>query len=362
MTLRGDIVRRIRREVPRAPGVYLFCGEDETLLYVGKSVDLRSRMLSYFGAPADEFPRRIQDMVRMVRTFRCITTRTELEALLLEDRLIKEKQPPVNVSQKRSDPCSYLVVTSDTYPALSVAIRPVERREIRSFGPFKDRRQAARLKAAIVDHLGLRSCQGAVPSRGCYRREIGTCPGPCRGDVTTEEYIVRVGRALRFLRGNDGPMVTALEALKKRQVESLALEKAAETRDLVSFCRAFAERQRFLSRFRRGWLRIVEPTDRPDAPLVHVFAKGRWDAIDGCADAHELRHRIRELQDPHCTSTEEDRAVTDRGLIVHRWMRAHEGSFEWTFQGLEGTGNGPAVVMPDGIASRRRRPSSDRTS
>ncbi|MBI4870918.1 MAG: hypothetical protein HY814_05070 [Candidatus Riflebacteria bacterium] len=233
MAQRSDLVRRIRREAPRLPGVYLFFGEREALLYVRKSLNLRSRMLSYFSAPPGALARRIEDMVRMTWDFRYLTTHTELQALLLEDLLIKHERPPVNVRQTKSAPGSYLVVSGEAFDTLRVTTKPAPSGGDRCFGPFRNRWQAARLRDALADHLRLPACEGTASSRGCYRRELGTCPGPCRG-TKTAAYRGGVEQAIAFLNGDDGPFVLALQAQQARQAQSLAFEKAAARPDAPS--------------------------------------------------------------------------------------------------------------------------------
>lgn len=291
----ADLARRIAREAPRSPGVYRFFAGDGSLLYVGKSVDLRARMLGYFRAAPDSLPRRIQDMVLMARGFSCTPTRSELEALLLEDSLIKRESPPVNVSQKAGDERSYLVLGKDAGEPLTVSKHAAGGRV---FGPFKDRHHAAHVRDLLVAQLRLRR------------------------SLAPAGHAARLAAAVRFLEGDEGPLVAALEEAKARAAGALELEKAAEARDRIAFCRAFAERQRFVAAFRAGLFWIAE---RAPA-LLHVFWRGSWHVLEGGPADSGNRARIRALR--RTRGEADERAAVDRALVVHRWMAAHEGAFE----------------------------------
>ncbi|MCH2101709.1 MAG: GIY-YIG nuclease family protein, partial [Planctomycetes bacterium] len=178
------------RRAPSRPGCYLFYDANSEVLYVGKAKDLRNRVQAYRRSGADGRMRFAELLQRADRAeFR--VTDTEIEAILLEDRLIKLHQPPLNVLLK--DDKSFLLLHFDKrhpWPRLSFA-RKRSRKAGEFFGPYPSSGAARRAKRLLQKAFGLRDCSDhtfANRRRACLKHEVGLCSAPCVGKITEGEY------------------------------------------------------------------------------------------------------------------------------------------------------------------------------
>ncbi|MCO1655850.1 DEDD exonuclease domain-containing protein [Pseudonocardia humida] len=225
--------RELARDVPSAPGVYLFRGPRDEVLYVGTSGDLHRRVRSYF--TAGERRRRIRDMVALAERVDTVVCAHALEAGVRELRLIAAHQPRYNRRSRRPHRGWWVVPTSEAFPRLSVVTTARDG----AMGPFRSRQAAASAVDTLLDAVPLRPCTQRIPARGaaatpCALHEIGRCAAPCAGLQTPQEYEPGV-RALRELTG--GADDTALRRLADR-VHDLGergrFEKAATHRDQLT--------------------------------------------------------------------------------------------------------------------------------
>lgn len=300
----------VRRDVPERPGVYTWLDARGACLYVGKSVNLRSRMLSYLAPSATAPDARMRRLAFSVRGFTIRETEGELLALLLEDALIKQLNPPHNERQRDYRERRYLLLTHDPYPACLVVEAPGARPGA-LFGPFKDRHLAARVLAVVTDEFGLRACTDAQPYRRSLRFDLGLCTGPCRGAVNETVYAETAARTAAFLAGDDAWIGARLEEAIAAAVADLEFERAALLRERRAFCTRFAQRQRFANAFRDGQVTVAEPATGlryrfEHAALVAVSRSG-----GGQVEVPP------ELRDPPV----ELRHVLDRAGVVLEWTR-----------------------------------------
>jgi excinuclease ABC subunit C len=301
---RARLAAEVRRNVPSRPGVYTWLGEGGETLYIGKSRNLRARMLSYL-APANAAPEsRMRLLAASLRGFRYRETGSDLLALLLEDALIKQHQPRHNTRQREDRERRYLLVTNDAFPALLTVEAPAARPGT-LFGPFKDEYFVAELIALLVEEFGLRACRDADPYRRSARYDLGLCPAPCRGAIAPAAYAERVKRARAFLDGDDGWLRAVVDDAIDRASNALEYERAAVLVERRAFVSRFAARQRFFREWRTQRLGVEE------ASSGHRF----W--FEG--------GRLVELRDgegepapvpPELTSGGSDAALLDRAMIV----------------------------------------------
>ncbi|MBI5947602.1 MAG: GIY-YIG nuclease family protein [Chloroflexi bacterium] len=300
----------ISREVPCGPGVYLWAGEDGQTLYVGKSVNLRARMLSYL-VPAKTDPHsRVRHLASAIRSYSFRETPGELGALLLEDALIKLIRPRYNVRQREELERRYLALTADSYPTCLV-VEGETPRPATLFGPFKDQFFVSELIALICEEFGLRACQDRDPYRRSARYDLGFCPGPCRGAISTNDYSLIVERVRAFLEGDASWLAEHLTAGMGRAADDLRFEEAATARERLAFARRFAARQRFIGAFRGGPLTV----DEPARGLSYSFERGRLARVvtkDG--SPLPLPPELDSLPDDPCF-------LLDRANIVYQWGR-----------------------------------------
>ena len=236
------------KKLPAKPGVYIMRDADDVILYVGKAVNLHNRVRSYFRKNIGRGPA-IDNMVARIERFEYIVTDSELEALVLENNLIKEHSPKYNTLLKDDKTYPYIKVTvGEEYPRILFS-RTMKRDRSRYFGPYSSA-QAVKDTIELLNRIfKLRTCNRKLPEdigleRACLNYHIGQCMGPCQGYVTKEEYNKSVEGALEFLSGNYAPIIKDLEARMAAASEEMKFEEAARYRDLVTSVRSVAQKQK----------------------------------------------------------------------------------------------------------------------
>jgi len=226
-----------------APGVYRMYAADDSLLYVGKAGALRKRVASYF----NNTPRspRIVSMLSQVARMDVTVTRTESEALLLENQLIKSLAPRYNVSLRDDKSYPYILLTQEDWPRIAMHRGP-RAVQGRYFGPYPG-------VGAVRDTLNLmqklfkiRNCEDSVfrnRTRPCLQHQIGRCSAPCVARVPAVEYAQSVHRAGLFLDGRSDELTGELTAAMEAASAALDFEEAARLRDLVGSLRSMQARQ-----------------------------------------------------------------------------------------------------------------------
>ena len=236
------------KKLPREPGVYIMRDDKDVILYVGKAINLHNRVRSYFRENIGRGPA-IDQMVSLIARFEYIVTDSELEALVLENNLIKENSPKYNTLLKDDKTYPYIKVTvGEDYPRILFS-RTMKKDKSRYFGPYTS---AAAVKDTIelLNKLyQLRTCNRVLPrdtglERTCLNYHIKQCLAPCQGYVSKEEYRQQVAGALEFLNGNYSPILKDLEEKMKKAAEAMEFEDAARYRDLLSSVRQVSQKQK----------------------------------------------------------------------------------------------------------------------
>ena len=235
-------------KLPTKPGVYIMRDECDVILYVGKAVNLRNRVRSYFRKNIGRGPA-IDNMVERIDHFEFIVTDSELEALVLENNLIKEHSPKYNTLLKDDKTYPYIkVTTGEDYPRILFS-RTMKRDHARYFGPYSSA-QAVKDTIELLNRIyKLRTCNRKLPQdigleRPCLNYHIDQCTGPCQGYVSRDEYRKQVDGALEFLSGNYKPIIKELEDKMDQASEDMKFEEAAKYRDLVSSVKSVAQKQK----------------------------------------------------------------------------------------------------------------------
>ncbi|MBO4909598.1 MAG: excinuclease ABC subunit UvrC [Lachnospiraceae bacterium] len=236
------------KKLPAKPGVYIMRDADDVILYVGKAVNLHNRVRSYFRKNIGRGPA-IDNMVARIERFEYIVTDSELEALVLENNLIKEHSPKYNTLLKDDKTYPYIKVTTyEEYPRILFS-RTMKRDRSRYYGPYSSA-QAVKDTIELLNRIfKLRTCNRKLPEdigleRACLNYHIGQCMGPCQGYVSKEEYGKGVEGALEFLSGNYGPIIKDLEAKMEAASADMKFEEAARYRDLVVSVKSVAQKQK----------------------------------------------------------------------------------------------------------------------
>lgn len=235
-------------ELPHEPGVYLFKNQREEVIYVGKALDLRQRVRSYFQKPAFASPR-LKALVEKIAALEFIVTDTEEEAFMLESNLIKAYTPRYNVQFKDDKHYPYLRLSlQEPFPRLEVA-RRVESKGFKYFGPYSKAGAVKETIKLIKKLFPLRSCRqplqaGESRGRPCLNYQIKRCLAPCRGDLSPREYAAVVEQVVLFLEGRMSHLLKKLEKEMRLAARDLKFEKAARLRDQSFALQKIMEQQK----------------------------------------------------------------------------------------------------------------------
>ena len=244
-----DIEEELNK-LPKKPGVYLMHDRDDVIIYVGKAVILRNRVRSYFRESTKKTAK-IQQMVRHIAWFEYIVTDSEMEALVLENNLIKENQPKYNTMLKDDKTYPYIKVTvADAFPRI-VICRKVVKDNARYFGPFTSAEAVRETTDLLRKAYRIRNCRLGIleneegkNERKCLYYHMGQCDAPCDGLVSREEYGKNIAGVLDFLSGDHRQVVNDLTGKMNAAAEDLNYEKAMEYRDLIQSVRRVSEKQK----------------------------------------------------------------------------------------------------------------------
>ena len=262
------------KKLPNSPGVYIMRDKRDTIMYVGKAVNLHSRVRSYFRENIGRGPM-IDKMVSLIARFEYIVTDSELEALVLENNLIKEHSPKYNTLLKDDKTYPYIKVTvGEAFPRILFS-REMKKDRSRYFGPYSS---AAAVKDTIelLNKLfQLRTCNRSLPKeigndRPCLNYHIKQCLGPCQGYVSQEEYAKQVAGAMEFLNGNYKPILNDLAKKMQEAAENLEFEEAARYRDLFGSVQSVSQKQKITDSTGEDKDVIALYKDEADA-VVQVF-------------------------------------------------------------------------------------------
>ncbi len=220
---------------PRHPGVYSFLDGEGRVLYIGKAKSLRNRLQGHLSNQGDS---RHTLLLEKAVSVEWTITGSEVDALILEAELIRIRKPPLNVRLRDSGRYPYLEITTDEkYPRLQITRDRKSTSGRPRFGPYPDARNLRKLEEFLLDTFPLRRCGGKTPpsnERPCLMGQIGRCPAPCTGNVTTEVYSRTVHEMLKILRGDWEWARERIEILMNRASEETDYEEAGRLRDLLS--------------------------------------------------------------------------------------------------------------------------------
>ncbi len=231
------------KDLTTAPGVYRMYASDESVLYVGKALSLKKRVASYFLSTVSST--RIALMIKQIARMEITITRTESEALILENQLIKSLRPRYNVLLRDDKSYPYILITDETWPRLAFHRGP---RAVpgRYFGPYPSASAVTSTLDLMQKIFKLRNCEDSVfrnRSRPCLQHQIGRCTAPCVGLIAPRDYDADTKRASLFLDGRSGEVVDDLTRSMESASASLQFELAAYLRDQVAGIRRIQAKQ-----------------------------------------------------------------------------------------------------------------------
>jgi len=233
-------------KLPKSPGVYIMHDKDDNIIYVGKAIILRNRVRSYFRDSTNKTVK-IQQMVKHINWFEYVVTDSELEALVLENNLIKENQPKYNTMLKDDKTYPYIKVTvQEEYPRLFLT-REVKNDSAKYFGPFTSAESVRSTIDLLRKIYYIRACKRKITGKDdevCLYYHINQCKAPCKGSISKEEYRENVLKAVDFLNGNIKPLINKLTEEMNAYSEEMEFEKAAEIRDLINGAKQVTQKQK----------------------------------------------------------------------------------------------------------------------
>jgi excinuclease ABC subunit C len=325
--------------LPTKPGVYLMKDAKGTILYVGKAVNLRARVRSYFHASAGQSPK-IQRLVAGIDDLDFIVTASELEALILESNLIKRHKPKYNVRLKDDKRYPYIKVTwQEGFPKVLI-VRRMDRDGARYYGPFTAAwavQQTLHTLRRVFPYLTCSRTITGQDERACLYLDIGLCLGPCIGAVSKDEYRDMIDGLCRFLEGKADEIASGLEAKMQAASERWDFEEAALCRDQLDAIRRVIERQKIVSAAMADQDVVAFARADGDACVQVFFIRhgrliGReYFVLDGAAEETDIdvvTSFVKQFYDeaayvpPEILLPQE----IDEALVIQEWLRSRRGN------------------------------------
>jgi excinuclease ABC subunit C len=334
---RADLQEKLDA-LPTKPGVYLMKDREGHILYVGKAVNLRARVRSYFHASNAYHPK-LQRLVAAVADLDFIVTASELEALILESNLIKRHKPKYNVRLKDDKRYPYIKVTwQESWPKVLV-VRRMERDGARYFGPFTAAwavQQTLHTLRRVFPYLTCNRIITGQDERACLYLDIGLCLGPCIGAASQAQYRAMIDSLCRFLEGKADEIVAGLQARMQAAAEQWDFEQAALYRDQLSAIQRVIERQKVVSAAMADQDVIAfARTDGDACVQVFFIRRGRllgreYFVLDGAAeetDAEIVASFVKQFYDEAAYIPPEILLPNeiDEALVIQEWLRSRRG-------------------------------------
>jgi excinuclease ABC subunit C len=324
--------------LPHKPGCYLMKNAAGKVIYVGKAVNLRSRVRSYFQSGADHTPK-TEKLVRNIADIEWILVGSELEALILEMNLIKRYRPRYNIRLKDDKRYPYIMAHwTDPFPKVTVT-RRMERDGNRYFGPYTSVwavHQTLDLLRRIFPYLTCNREITGEDTRACLWYDLKLCAAPCIGKIGQEEYRRMIDDLCRFLAGEVEEVVADVERKMRKASEEMRYERAARLRDQLEAIRAVVERQKIVSATKTD-SDVVALARRDGDACVQVFIirNGRLIGrehfvLEGTRDTEEaeiLRHFLVQFYERAAFVPAELMLPiqVEEAQIVEEWMRSRRG-------------------------------------
>ncbi len=237
-------------KLPALPGVYLMHGPKDEIIYVGKAKVLRNRVRQYF-RKSHKKSAKIRQMVQLIERFEYIVVDSELEALMLENNLIKEHRPRYNTLLKDDKTYPYIKVTHEPFPRI-LKVRKQLADRARYFGPYASNDQVNEVIELIRKSFRIRNCsksftETALLQNKCMYYDLHQCDAPCIGKQSQAAYQLQADRAVDFLNGKYEDIVRELERRMQKASDQLDFETAVELRDLIRAIEAVRSRQKIIA-------------------------------------------------------------------------------------------------------------------
>ncbi len=326
--------------LPTRPGCYLMYNVHDEVIYIGKAIDLRARVRSYFHASALQAGTKTARLASEIARIDFIVTDSELEALILEANLIKKHRPRYNVRLKDDKRYPYIKVHwQDDYPKVTLT-RRMQRDGARYFGPFTSSsavRQTLDMLRKVFPYL---TCDREITGqdrRACLYYDIKLCSGPCIGAVSREEYRETIAGLVRFLEGKTEQVVSDLEANMRAAADELDFERAATLRDQLQAVAHIVEKQKIVSAAQADQDVLAFAREDSDTCVQVFFIRGgkllgrEYFILDGAEDEDEqaiMTSFIKQFYEEAAYVPPEVLlpAQIEEAFIIEQWLKQKRGT------------------------------------
>jgi excinuclease ABC subunit C len=227
-------------QIPTDPGCYSYFNKRKEIIYIGKAKNLRKRVKSYFQKTITD--EKTKALVADIVSVDYFITSNEVEALILENNLIKKHRPKYNIDLKDTKRYAHILITAEKYPRVMVTRR--KDRKGKYFGPYVSGESRNSIVRALQHTFQIRTCK-KLPKRECLRYHIGLCSAPCIGKISSEQYDARVEKVESFLKGKSTDVIKNLKREMKSCAKSQEFERAKIIRDQVHSLESLQEKQNF---------------------------------------------------------------------------------------------------------------------
>jgi excinuclease ABC subunit C len=328
------------KNLPALPGCYLFYDQRGEVIYVGKAVNLRSRVRSYFNPNTWAASPKTARLVKEIARIEVVVRGNELEALIQEAELIKKHRPRYNIRLKDDKRYPYLKVTwQDDFPTV-VVTRRIERDGARYYGPYSSAKAVYATRDALRKMFPFLSCDRVITghdTRACLYYDIKLCSGPCIGAINRDEYRANIQRLCDFLEGKSDQVIADVRARMEAAARALQFERAAEYRDQLRALEHVAEKQRVISSTGGDQDVIAFARDEGETCVQVLFIRGGkllgqeyfvLDGAEGEDDQAVLDAFLKRFYDEAAYVPPEVLlpAQVEEAHIIERWLRQKRGT------------------------------------
>jgi excinuclease ABC subunit C len=328
------------KNLPALPGCYLFYDQRGEVIYVGKAVNLRSRVRSYFNLNTWAASPKTARLVKEIARIEVVVRGNELEALIQEAELIKKHRPRYNIRLKDDKRYPYLKVTwQDDFPTV-VVTRRIERDGARYYGPYSSAKAVYATRDALRKMFPFLSCDRVITghdTRACLYYDIKLCSGPCIGAINRAEYRANIQRLCDFLEGKSDQVIADVRAQMEAAARALQFERAAEYRDQLRALEHVVEKQRVISSAGSDQDVIAFARDEGETCVQVLFIRGGkllgqeyfvLDGAEGEDDQAVLDAFLKRFYDEaaYVPPAVLLPAQVEEAHIIERWLRQKRGA------------------------------------
>jgi excinuclease ABC subunit C len=328
------------KNLPALPGCYLFYDQRGEVIYVGKAVNLRNRVRSYFNPNTWAASPKTARLVKEIARIEVVVRGNELEALIQEAELIKKHRPRYNIRLKDDKRYPYLKVTwQDDFPTV-VVTRRIERDGARYYGPYSSAKAVYATRDALRKMFPFLSCDRVITghdTRACLYYDIKLCSGPCIGAINRAEYRANIQRLCDFLEGKSDQVIADVRARMEAAARALQFERAAEYRDQLRALEHVVEKQRVISSAGSDQDVIAFARDEGETCVQVLFIRGGkllgqeyfvLDGAEGEDDQAVLDAFLKRFYDEAAYVPPEVLlpAQVEEAHIIERWLRQKRGA------------------------------------